>query len=132
MLVKSIISWFLCLLFSSAAFADYDVANLEKLFTDKKQRAQIDAVRTGHHKSPGIKKARQVNVKGYVTRSDGKSVAWINDNNTLKKVHVDNVKVHRETIGKNKKVGVTVNGKRIHLKPGETWSESSGVSDIGK
>jgi hypothetical protein len=130
--VKSIISGFLCLVFSVSCYADYDVADLKKLFTDKNQRAQIDAARTGYHKNSAVKKARQVNVKGYVTRSDGKNVAWINDNNTLKKVRVDNVKVHGESIGKNKKVGVTVNGKHIRLKPGETWSESSGVSDIGK
>ena len=132
MQVKTIITGLLCLVFSGALYADYDAAKLQKLFTDKKQRAQIDALRSGSYTEPGMRRTSQVKVKGYVTRTDGKSVAWINSKNTLSKTSVDNIKVHRSSIGKNKKVGVTVDGRHVHLKPGETWSEDSGVSDIIK
>ena len=78
------------------------------------------------------KKTDKVEVKGYVTRSDGKNVAWINNSNTLEKSRVDNVRVHRSSIGKNRKVGVTVNDKHVSLKPGEKWTEGAGISDKGK
>jgi len=132
MQVKSIISGLLCFICSSVLYADYDAANLQKLFTDKRQRAQLDATRSGNHTEPGLKKITRVKVLGYVTRSDGKSVAWVNNKNTLDKTRVGNIKVHQASIGKNKKVGITVDGRHVHLKPGETWSEDSGISDIIK
>lgn len=126
MLVRSIISGLLCIVCSNALAADYDAVNLQNLFTDKRQRAQIDAKRTGKNVNPESKKADKVSVSGYVIRSDGKSVAWVNNKNTLKKTSVDNIKVHQESIGKNKKVGVTVDGKHVHLKPGESWYRETG------
>ncbi len=132
MQVKSIISGLLCFICSSALYADYDAANLQKLFTDKRQRAQIDAVRSGHYTEPGLKKTNQVKVLGYVTRSDGKSVAWVNNKNTLDSSKIGEVKVQQSKIGRNKKVGVTVGGRHVHLKPGEIWSEDSGISDVIK
>ena len=126
MQVKSIISGLLCFICSGVLYADYDAANLQKLFTDKKQRAQIDAVRSGNYTEPGLKKTNSVKVLGYVTRSDGESVAWINNQNTLTGSKVGKVKVQQSSIGKNKKVGVTVDGKHVHLKPGESWSVETG------
>ena len=119
------------ILFAVAVRADYDEAALQKLFTDKKQRAQIDALRSGQTISKELKKSDKVKVSGYVTRSDGKSVVWVN-NNTLEGSVIGDVKVQHSNVGKNKKVGVTLNGTHVHLKPGETWSEDSGISDIIK
>lgn len=106
--------------------ADYDADNLNKLFTDKNQRAQIDASRSGKTATAGTKKNSKVNVSGYVTRSDGKSVVWLNNKNTLKSSTVAGARVHQSSIGKNKKVTVTVGNKTTRLKPGETWSASTG------
>ena len=132
MQVKSIISGLLCLIYSSVLYADYDAANLHKLFTDKRQRAQIDATRSGNYTEPGLKKTTRVKVLGYVTRTDGKSVAWVNNKNTLDSSKIGEVKVRQSNIGKYKKVGVTVDGRHVHLKPGEAWSVGSGISDIIK
>lgn len=112
--------------------AEYDDADLQKLFTDKKQRAQIDAARSGNYSDAGAQKTNQVKVSGYVTRSNGKSVVWLNNKNTLDSTRMGNVKVRQSSIGKNKKVTVTIDGVPVRLKPGETWTEGSGISDITK
>ena len=131
MQVKAIIPGLLCFMFSNLLYAGYDVTDLQKLFTDKQQRSQIDATRSGNYttvESPQT--TRQVKVTGYVTRSDGKSVVWLNNKNTLDSQKMGDVRVHQSSIGKNKKVTVTVDGAAVRLKPGETWSEDSGISDV--
>ena len=125
MQVKLILTVILCTLCGSSAGADYDAAELDKLFTDKKQRAQIDAVRSGTY-SGSEEKSSKVKVSGYMTRSDGKSVVWVNNKNTLDSSKLGDVKVQQSNVGKNKRVGVTVDGKHVHLKPGETWSAGTG------
>lgn len=122
---------FLCLVYSTVLCAGYDTANLQKLFTDKRQRAQIDSARSGNYSPPDKRqKTRQVKVLGYVTRSDGKSVVWVDNKNTLDSSRMGDVRVHQSSIGRNKKVTVTVDGTAVRLKPGERWSENSGISDI--
>ena len=112
---------------SNALHADYDAADLQKLFTDKKLRARIDATRSGDYTEAGKQKqTSKIKVSGYVKRSNGKSVVWVNNKNTLDSARIGDVKVHQSSIGKNKKVGVTVDGTHVYLKPGETWSESTG------
>jgi len=117
-----------CILFSNLAIAAYDSASLKTLFTDKSQRAQIDAQRSGVV-VPGKTslQSNKVKINGYVTRSDGKSVVWVNNKNTLESSTVGNVKIQQGNIGKDKKVGVTVDGKHHHLRPGETWDKISGA-----
>lgn len=115
---------------SSIAQAEYDTSELEKLFTDKKQRAHIDAVRSGSYSDSGLQKTDRVKISGYVTRSNGKSVVWLNNKNTFDSMSVGNVKVLRSSIGKNKKVTVTVDGVPVRLRPGETWAKEAGISDI--
>lgn len=126
MRAKSIVSGLLCFICSGVLYADYDEVNLQKLFTDKKQRAQINAARSGDYTEPGLKKTKPVKMLGYVTRSNGKSVAWVNNQNTLASSKIGEVKVQQSNIGKNKKVGVTVGGRHKHLKPGETWHTETG------
>jgi len=123
---KSLIFLLLCLACSNASCADYDVANLQKLFTDKKQRAQIDAVRSGNNAGPELKKANKINILGYVTRTDGKNAAWVNDGNTITKTRLGNINVYQSSIGKNKKVTVSVAGQTKRLKPGESWLIETG------
>lgn len=126
MRVSVFLAGIFCIACSSMSYAEYDEADLKKLFTDKSQRAQIDAARSGKGGGDKDKETTKVNVSGYVTRSDGKSVVWINDKNTLESSKVDDVKVHQSSIGKNKKVTVNVDGKTVSLKPGETWSKETG------
>jgi len=127
MQVKLILTGLFCIFCSSAVHADYDATNLNKLFTDKKQRAQIDAARSGSYSGSDLQQTSDVNVSGYVTRSDGKSVVWVNNKNTLDSSKLGDIKVYNSSIGKNKKVTISVNGKTARLKPGETWSESTGT-----
>ncbi|VAW52588.1 hypothetical protein MNBD_GAMMA06-1146 [hydrothermal vent metagenome] len=112
--------------FSNVVHAEYDAANLKKLFTDKDQRAHIDAIRSGNPTSGEVRQSSKINVNGYVTRSDGKSVVWVNNKNTLESSKLDDVNVQQSSIGKNKQVTVSVDGKRKQLKPGETWHKESG------
>lgn len=129
MFIRSIISGLFCFVCSSVPYtvygADYNAAQLKKLFTDKNQRTQIDAARSGKSSAAGIKKTSKVDVSGYVIRSGGKSVVWMNDNNTLESSKIGGVRVHPASVGKNKKVTVSVGNKTRRLKPGETWSEST-------
>jgi len=115
-----------CFISSGALHAEYDDADLQKLFTDKKQRAQIDAARSGNYSDAGAQKTNQVKVSGYVTRSNGKSVVWLNNKNTLDSSRIGDVKVYQSSIGKNRKVTVRVDGKTKRLKPGETWHKETG------
>ena len=115
------------MLCSGALYADYDADDLQKMFTDKRQRAQIDAARSGNYTGNELQKqTSKVNVSGYMTRSDGKSVVWVNDKNTLESSRVGDVRVHKSNIGKNKKVTVSVEDKTTRLKPGETWYKETG------
>lgn len=124
--IKLFLAGLLCVFFSSALHAEYDPSNLKKLFTDKRQRSQIDAARSGNVPGPEIKQTSQVKVSGYVTRSNGKSVVWLNNKNTLDSSKIGDVRVHKHTIGKDKKVTISVDGKTARLKPGETWSKETG------
>ena len=127
MQVKSIVIGLICMLCSSALYADYDAENLQKLFTDKRQRAQIDAARSGNYTGSELQQqTSKVKVSGYMTRSDGKSVVWVNNKNTLETSKIGDVKVHKSSIGKNKKVTVSVEDKTTRLRPGETWHKETG------
>ena len=117
----------ICMLCSSVLYADYDAEDLQKLFTDKRQRAQIDAARSGDVIGSELQRqTSKVSVTGYMTRSDGKSVVWVNNNNTLESSRIGDVRVHKSTIGKNKKVTVSVEDKTTRLRPGETWYKETG------
>lgn len=115
-----------CALLSSGLHAEYDSAALGKLFTDKSQRAQIDALRSGSYTGEDIQQSSEVKLSGYVTRSEGEGVVWINNKSTLENLKVGDVKVHQPSIGKNKKVTISVGGKTAKLKPGETWYKETG------
>ena len=131
---KLIITGLLCMICSNVLHADYDAADLQNLFTDKKQRARIDVKRSGGYTESGIQApmSKKIKVSGYVTRSDGKSVVWINNKNTLESPRIGDVKVHQSSIGKNKRVTISVDGKTAQLQPGETWNRDSAISNIAK
>jgi hypothetical protein len=114
------------LMYSTVAHAEYDVNDLKKLFTDERQRAQIDAARSGTNVGAGLKKTNKVKVLGYMKRSSGKSVVWVNNKNTLEDSAIDDIRVHKDNLGKNNKVTVSVDGKFKRLRPGESWNKETG------
>ncbi len=114
------------MVYSNTLYADYSEKYLQNLFTDKTQRAKIDAVRSGKTFDAGLQHTNEIFVNGYMTRSDGKSVVWVNNKNTLDSSTIGDVNIHPSRTGKNKKVTISVDGKTVRLKPGETWSESAG------
>lgn len=121
-----IISGLISMTCSSALYADYDESSLNKLFTDKKQRAQIDAIRAGKSNTADSQQSNTIRVHGYMTRSNGKSVVWVNNKNTLESSRIGDIKVYQKKIGNNKKVFLSTDGKSAQLKPGETWHKETG------
>ena len=113
-------------LITAPVLAEYDADELGKLFTDREQRSHIDAARLGQGKNTSVRQTSKVNMNGYLTRSDGKSVVWVNDESTLESTRVGDVRVHSSSIGKNKRVTISVDGKTARLKPGETWHKETG------
>ena len=123
---KSFYIVLLCVISSGYVHAEYDTSGLQKLFTDKRQRSQIDAARSGGYAVSGVRQQTGlVTVNGYMTRSNGKSVVWLNNKNTLDGLTVGDINVQQANIGKNKKVGMTLDGSHVHLKPGETWDKET-------
>jgi len=127
MVNRYLIICLIALISSTPAYAEYDVNDLKKLFTDKSQRAQIDAARSGNYVGDsGALSTSKVEVFGYMKRSNGKSVVWVNNKNTLDGAVIDDIKVHKTDLGKSKKVAISVDGKYIRLRPGETWNKETG------
>ena len=126
MLVNKLAIAMLLLVTTSVYATEYDESQLLNLFTDRQQRAQIDALRTGTVSEKGVRETNKVNLNGYMRRSDGKSVVWVNDGNTIEGSRVDDLRVHSNSVGRDSKVTISVDGKAARLKPGETWIKETG------
>jgi len=127
MLVNKLAIAMLLLVTTSVYATEYDESQLLNLFTDQQQRAQIDALRTGAVSSEkGVRETNKVNLNGYMRRSDGKSVVWVNDGNTIEGARVDDLHIHSKSVGRDSKVTISVDGKAARLKPGETWIKETG------
>lgn len=116
--------------FINPAFSDYNEDALEYLFTSKHQRKTIDDKRLGRHTDSGKKNVTdKVTISGYMKRSNGKSVVWVNGKSTLNKHSVEDITINPSSI-KDNQVTVSVKGKRKRLKPGESWRppSDSGIS----
>ena len=124
MRVKIILFGMFGILCSSTSHAAYDADDLKKLFTDKNQRARIDAARSGITGTD--RQVNKIKLDGYVTRSSGKSVVWVNGQNTLDSNAIGNLRVHQPSKGRDKRVRVSIDGQSRPLKPGETWDKSTG------
>lgn len=105
--------------------ADYDISNLDKLFTNKQQRAQMDVERTEKNSDKSLPQVSTINISGYVTRSKGESVVWVNDKNTLDNSRLGHIKVYQSSVGVNKKVTVSFDGQVKSLRPGEIWNKET-------
>lgn len=111
---------------SSVCATEYDDSQLLNLFIDRQQRSQIDALRSGTVSDKGVRETNKVNLNGYMRRSDGNSVVWVNDGNTIEGTRVDDLRVHSKSVGRDNKVTISVDGKTTRLKPGETWIKETG------
>ena len=121
------------LLTSSGVMAkEYSEQSLRTLFTSQQERQEIDSQRQGNNASgSSVVAPSNVQVNGVVKRSDGKSVVWVNGKSTIDGESIDGIKVYSNSITSKNKIPVMVDGKRVYLKPGETWSEETGVSGAG-
>lgn len=114
-----------------------------RLFTTDKERQRIDRYRSSaftqsaqtsdiesSKKSPAPSK---IVLQGFVKRSNGKNVVWVNDENTLNnRLKQQGIRVNTQTIHDNR-VNLLVAGKRVTLKPGQTLQESrAGIIKIYK
>ena len=123
-----------CLLLPLQALAQqYSEQSLKTLFTTPQERQAINSDRKNNRASDNQAQVgpSSVQLNGIVKRSNGKSVVWINGQNTMDSTNVEGYKVYSNAINASNKTPVVVDGKKIYLKPGETWSEGAGVSDVG-
>ncbi len=114
-----------------------------RLFTTEKERQRIDQYRLrGLTRSGGISDMNQserlivpstVMMQGFVKRSNGKNVVWVNNENTLNhRLKQKGIRVNTRNIHGNQ-VDLSVAGKRVTLKPGQTLQkESAGIIKIYK
>lgn len=107
------------LLRAPGARAETDASGLGQLFTSPAQRAQIDARRAGKGARPAAA-ARVVRVDGFMRRSDGRSVVWVNGQSTLEDKRVQGVSVGGVNERDNQ-VRLRVKGRSLRLKPGQSW-----------
>ena len=112
---------------------DYSEQSLGTLFTSQQQRQDIEGGRRGGDMSEdqSLVGPSSVHVNGVVKRSNGKSVVWINGKSTMESSMVDGIKVYSNSINTQNKVPVMIDGRKVYIKPGETWSEETGVSGVG-
>ncbi|MCW8830522.1 MAG: hypothetical protein OQK32_03270 [Gammaproteobacteria bacterium] len=123
----------MAVLAGQAIAKEYDEKSLRTLFTSQQERQEIDSNKRASDKTEEqvIVGPASVQINGVVKRSKGKSVVWINGKSTMENSTVDGVKVYSNAINSKNKVPVMVDGERIYLKPGETWSEEAGVVGVG-
>ncbi len=117
------------LFFTTAAYAQFDIHKLERLFTNAKQRQQINNQRhgdgRGHAHISQKRKWHKVTLNGYMQRSDGENVVWVNGVSTLNQTTIAGVKVEPGSINGKDQVTVRINGKAVKLRPGESWQPST-------
>lgn len=117
--------------------------DLSRLFTDSKQRQQLNFMRERGQLSAPLAEGLSVNqsanqssgqsrslieIKGFVQRENGNNVVWVNDTNTLKLPHssISGVKIDARKIVNNT-VTVTLSGKKLQLKPGQLLDSQHGL-----
>ena len=111
---------------------EYSEQSLRSLFTNQQQRQEIDNSRAGGTvEGQAIVGPSSIQINGMVKRSNGKNVVWVNGKSTMHNASVDGVKVYSNAINSKNKIPIMIDGEKIYLKPGQTWSEETGVSGVG-
>ena len=115
-------------LISGPASSDARIEELGRLFTDPTQREQLEAIRHGAYgeQLESTSSVTDVMVNGVMLRSGGESVVWVNGQSTLDGPSGEGVNVRTRAVNKNNySVPVEVNGRFMHMKPGQSWSDGS-------
>lgn len=134
MIVWKEVLLFLCIFIpSQVAAQQYSEQSLKTLFTSQQERQDIERGRKGNNFSSdqGLVGPSSIQINGMVKRNNGKSVVWVNGKSTLDNSMIDGVKVYSKSIRTNNKIPVMIDGRKVYLKPGQTWSEETGVAGVG-
>ena len=110
------------------------IRDLDRLFTTRHERAQLDSLRqrmaggemltaasTETSTPPAI-----VKMQGIMQREKGKTVTWINGQSTLNSNHIDD---HIRVTGQPQALrgaNLNIDGQAVHLKPGQVWQPETG------
>ena len=107
----------------------YGADNIDRLFTSPQQRQKLDTMRSAPSNTIEEKPAvTNVELNGVMIREDGNNVIWVNDKSSLKSNKVDGVRVNPNAVNKESyKVPVKTDEHRIMMKPGQSWSETTGT-----
>jgi hypothetical protein len=121
----------LLLTINSPAFAAEEAIKLERLFTDRKTRAELDQARNQYSAERLEILANQqeleenvpaeVRMDGVVIRSNGSTEAWINGSSTLKGTGQELLNRPRSAGGNRFRVTLP-GGEEVVLKPGQVYS----------
>lgn len=121
----------------------------QRLFTTPAERARLDELRAARQAEPaggsdapasgtagdqGAPTARPeppppapVRLRGFVRRSDGPGAVWVNDASSVDDARLpDDLEVHSGRLDGATVVVTLPDGRRIRLKPGQTWDPESG------
>jgi len=124
---------------SYAASVNENEESLERLFTTKKERNSLNKARlkytpktmdSASEDDDGnpikVKKETKVVLNGFIKRSDGKSVVWINDSNTMgEELDKQGIKVNTKKMKKNL-IQFSVPGRKVSMKPGQAVDIANG------
>lgn len=112
-----------------SASEKYGADNIDRLFTSPQQRQKLDTMRTAPSNTSEEKPAvTNVELNGVMIREDGNNVIWVNDKSSLKSNKVDGVRVNPKAVNKETyKVPVKADEHRMMMKPGQSWSETTGT-----
>jgi hypothetical protein len=121
----------LLLTINSPAFAADEAIKLERLFTDRKTRAELDQARNQYSAERLEILANQqeldenlpaeVRMDGVVIRSNGTTEAWVNGSSTLKGAGQELLNRPRSAGGNRFRVTLP-GGEEVVLKPGQVYS----------
>ena len=114
----------------TGAMSQEQLDELGRLFTDASQREKLEAVRHGAYVEDADEKSSvsSVTVNGIMIRSDGRNVVWINGRHSIDGNPVSGVKPYADSVDSSSfKVPLRVDGKAVKIKPGQSWSDSTGA-----
>lgn len=130
----SLLASAMLILISMPAKSEDGVEGLGRLFIDAEQREKLESVRRGTYKAEVEQESRVSNIRidGIMLRSDGENVIWINGESALHGTPIEGVNINPKSAnGDTYNVQLSIDGKRISLKPGQNWSEGTGTIKDG-
>ena len=123
-----ILSTFIYVTFcNTSVAADYSERDLGTLFTTPSERQKIDSSKRGDVTQTNSRRITpsSITINGMVIRSKGENTVWVNGDKSTGNKTSSGVKVLANSVSKNNKVRVLVDGKSVRIKPGQSWSEET-------